>query len=395
MKTGSRITVVHLITKLELGGAQLNTIYTVEHLDECRFQAVLASGPGGRLESGLAARTRVILVPALIREISPFRDLRALISLWRLFRRLQPQIVHTHSSKAGVLGRLAAGMARVPVAIHSVHGFSFAPAQSFFKRYFYLILEKLCRPLTDHFIFVADSDMQTARAHRLVGRGYSLIRSGFPLQKFRERTSDSGATKKKYQLEEDSFVCGIIAPFKPQKGLLHLLDIADLVVRENPRVIFFLAGDGEQRPQLEAEIERRGMARNFRLPGFIDNIESVMDCFDVGVSTALWEGLPQSLVQLRLKKIAVVASDIPGHREVIRDGCNGCLVPVDNHPLFANVILQLAQNRELRERWALFADEDFSEWDGARMVRLQEDLYQRLWSEHIEKKGDRSYNGPV
>jgi glycosyltransferase involved in cell wall biosynthesis len=393
VKKGFRTTVVHLITKLELGGAQLNTVYTAEHLDENGFKAYLVCGPGGRLKTSLAARERMILVPDLVREINPLRDIRALVSLWRLFRRLRPHIVHTHSSKAGILGRVAAFAARVPVTIHSVHGFSFAPAQSFLKRNFYLILEKLCRPLTDHFIFVAESDVRTARAHGLAASGYSLVRSGFPLQKFRCRLADTSPLKKKYRLRKDHFVCGVIAPFKPQKGLLHLLAVADLVIRENPQVVFFVAGDGEQRPLLEAELLRRGIARNFRLPGFIENIENVMDCFDIGVSTALWEGLPQSLVQLRLKKIAVVASDIPGHREVVRDGCNGRLVPVENHPLFASVILQLAVDRELRERWAGFAEEDFSEWAGERMVRLQEALYKRLLEDHVEKKMNGSYNG--
>ncbi len=394
MKGHSRIIVVHLITKLELGGAQLNTIYTAEHLDENCFDAFLVSGPGGVLKSELAVRERMIFVPDLTRKISPGKDMLALVSLWRLLRRLRPQIVHTHSSKAGILGRMAAYAARVPVIVHSVHGFSFAPAQTLFKRSFFLFFEKLCRPLTDHTVFVAESDIRSARRHKLLTADYSLIRSGFPLQRFSHRTADVAALKKKYQLRKDNFICGVIAPFKPQKGLFHLLDIADRVIRINPSIIFFIAGDGEERPKLESELVRRGIAENFRLPGFIADIEKVMDIFDIGVSTALWEGLPQSLVQLRLKKKAVVASDIPGNREVIRDGCNGRLVPVDDHPQFASVILQLAADRELRERWAACADEDFSEWDAERMVRRQEDLYKRLLGPGLEKGKGKTYNRP-
>jgi glycosyltransferase involved in cell wall biosynthesis len=184
--------------------------------------------------------------------------------------------------------------------------------------------------------------------------------------------------KEKYQLPGNSFVCGIIAPFKPQKGLFHLLDIAARVISRNPAVMFFLAGDGEQRLELEAELRRRGISGNFRLPGFIDDIENVIDCFAIGVSTALWEGLPQSLVQLRLKKKAVVASDIPGNREVIRDGVNGCIVPLSDHERFAAAILKLAADPVLRNRLGGYDKEDFSEWDAAVMVKRQEDLYQRL-----------------
>jgi glycosyltransferase involved in cell wall biosynthesis len=314
----------------------------------------------------------------LSREIRLGKDLLVLLSLVRLFKKIKPRIVHTHSSKAGILGRLAAFAARVPIVIHSVHGFSFSPLQPFFNRNMYLLFEKICRPLTSHFIFVAESDIREARARKLLKANYSLIRSGFPLQKFRARNSDVSALKNEYQLPDDSLVCGVIAPFKPQKGLFHLLDIAALVIRKNPAILFFIAGDGEQRQELEADLRRRGITQNFRMPGFIHDIENVMDCFDIGVSTALWEGLPQSLVQFRLKKKAVVASDIPGNREVIRDGQNGYLLPLDDPERFAAAILKLAADPVLRNRLGGFDSEDFSEWDADVMVNRQEELYQLL-----------------
>jgi glycosyltransferase involved in cell wall biosynthesis len=377
VKNNSRIKLVHLITKLELGGAQLNTVYTAEHLDPLLFDVYLLSGPGGSLTTRLPGMERAIFIPALTRAISLSRDLRSLFFLIRLFKKIKPHIVHTHSSKAGILGRLAAFLARVPITVHSVHGFSFSPFQPFFKRNFYLFFEKICRPLTSHFIFVAESDIESARAHKLLGENYSLIRSGFPLQKFRGRYFDLPALKNKYQLN-DSFVCGVIAPFKPQKGLFHLLDIAARVISQNPAVIFFIAGDGEQRQKLEDKLQQRGIMQNFRLPGFLTDVQNAIDCFDIGVSTALWEGLPQSLVQLRLKKKAVVASDIPGNREVIHDGINGYLVPINDHERFAAAILKLAADKVLRQQLASYNNEDFSEWDAAVMVSRQEKLYQRL-----------------
>jgi glycosyltransferase involved in cell wall biosynthesis len=377
MKNG-KITVVHLITKLELGGAQLNTIYTVEHLDPLCFDVYLLCGAGGLLQSRLADHDRLINVPALGREIHFGKDLQAFFSLLRFFKRIRPQIVHTHSSKAGILGRLAAHMAGIPVIIHSVHGFSFSPFQSFFKRNFYLLAERICRRLTSHFVFVAQSDIELARRKKLVANNFSLIRSGFPLEKFIGRHKDLAVLKKKYDLPDGHFVCGVIAPFKPQKGLFHLIEIAVRVIRQNPAVIFFIAGDGEQRQELENELQRRGILQNFRLPGFIKDVENAIDCFDIGLSTALWEGLPQSLVQLRLKKKAVLASDIPGHREVVRDGDNGYLLPVADHERFAAAILKLAADDKLRSKLGNFSAEDFSEWSAAVMVARQEDLYQRL-----------------
>jgi glycosyltransferase involved in cell wall biosynthesis len=381
----ARVVVVHLVTKLELGGAQLNTLYTAEHLDPERFDAYLLCGPGGMLESRLTATGRLVIVPALGREIRPFRDLRALIQLVRLFRRIRPQVVHSHSSKAGILGRLAAALARVPVVVHSVHGFSFSPAQPWITRSFYRLAEKACCRLTSHFIFVARADVELARELRLIapengaasGKGHSLVRSGFPLEKFLA-SGDAAAMRTRFGLPAAGFVCGTIAPFKPQKGLLHLVDIAARVIARNPAVFFFIAGDGAGRPQLEIELQRRGIAANFRLPGFVADVENAMDGFDIGVSTALWEGLPQSLVQLRLKKKAVVASDIPGNREVIADGQSGFLLPVADHERFAAAILRLAADGDLRRRLENFSDETFAEWSADVMVARQEELYQRL-----------------
>jgi len=373
-----KTTVVHLITKLELGGAQLNTIYTAENLDPLRYDVYLLSGAGGLLKSRLADQDRQVTVPALGREIHFGRDLQVLFSLLRFFKHLRPQIVHTHSSKAGILGRLAAHWAGIPVIIHSVHGFSFSPFQSFFKRNFYLLAEKFCSRLTSHFVFVAQSDILLARKKKLIADNFSLIRSGFPLEKFTGLHEDPALLKKKYDLTDGHFVCGVIAPFKPQKGLFHLIEIADRVIRKNPAVIFFIAGDGEQRRELENELQRRGILQNFRLPGFIKDMENAMDCFDIGLSTALWEGLPQSLVQMRLKKKAVIASDIPGNREVVRDGESGYLLPVDDPERFAAAILKLAADTKLRAELGNFSAEDFSDWSAALMVSRQEELYQRL-----------------
>ena len=372
-----RIIVVHLVTKLELGGAQLNTLYTAEHLDPARFDAYLLCGPGGMLKSRLADVDRLIIIPALVREIRPGKDLQALFQLVRLFKRIRPQIVHTHSSKAGILGRLAAALAAVPVVIHSVHGFSFSPFQPFLKRNFYLLMEKACRRLTDHFIFVARADIEQARKLKLAGSNLALIRSGFPMGKFLVR-GDAAAMRGRYGLPAAGFVCGVVAPFKPQKGLAHLVDIAARVIAADPTVFFFIAGDGGERSRLEADLRQRGIEANFRLPGFIPDVENVMDGFDIGVSTALWEGLPQSLVQLRLKKKAVLASDIPGNREVIRDNENGFLLPVADHERFAAAILRLVADAGTRRRLEDYNAEDFSEWSADVMVARQEELYLRL-----------------
>jgi len=375
-----KIKVVHIITKLELGGAQVNTIYTYEHLDPKRFQAFLVSGPGGILTGRLEKKDGYLEVFDLVREIHPLKDLKAFLAIRRFLKKINPQVIHTHSSKAGILGRLAAyslGKKRRPVIIHSVHGFSFSPFQSFLKRSFFVLSEKLVAGITDHFVFVARDDVDTARQKRLVKDNYSLIRSGFPVQNFLSPGSEQKETRAQYNIPQSAFVCGVIAPFKPQKGLFHLVEVAALVAEKYPDILFFIAGDGALRTELEERLKEKGILDRFRLPGFLFDVHKAIDIFDIGVSTALWEGLPQSLVQLRLKKKAVVASNINGNREVIKHGENGFLLDLDDYPGFAQKIGFLYENAAERERLANLP-EDFKEWDAAYMVERQQELYLKL-----------------
>jgi glycosyltransferase involved in cell wall biosynthesis len=372
--------VVHVITKLELGGAQVNTIYTYENLDRERFEAWLICGPGGILTERVEKKENLVIVDELVRPIHPLKDFKAYRRLVEQFKKIKPDVVHTHSSKTGILGRLAAKKAGVPVIIHSVHGFSFSPFQSFLKRNLFVTAEKWVANKTTHFVFVSNDDIEIAKEKKLVNTNYSLIRSGFPFKKFQRTHDDPSALRKTYDLEPGDFVCGIIAPFKPQKGLFHLIEIAARVIEAQPerKMKFIITGDGALREAIETKLKEKGIFEHFRLPGFVFDIENAIDVFDLGVSTALWEGLPQSLVQLRLKKKAVVASDIPGNREVIEDNKNGYLVEVTDYHAFSQKILHLVENEKERQRLADFNQEDFSPWDAANMVKEQENLYTRL-----------------
>jgi glycosyltransferase involved in cell wall biosynthesis len=402
-----KIKVVHIITKLELGGAQVNTIYTYEHLDENKFDVYLLSGPGGILTEKIQKKDKFVIIADLAREINPIKDISAFFHIKKILKKIKPHIVHTHSSKAGIIGRFAAFLLRkkgIPKTVHTVHGFPFSPFQSFLKRKIFEWSERIAAYITGHFVFVANDDINIAREKKIVKKNnFSLIRSGFPLDKFtkqglgasvdsqngrdiflnkqlqgiNKRGKNTKSIRAKYDIRETDFVCGIIAPFKPQKGLSHLIEIAALVTAKRKDVVFFIAGDGDKRPDIEAELKSRNIFNNFRLPGFIFAIEDVIDIFDIGVSTALWEGLPQSLIQLRLKKKAVVVSDIPGNREVVRNDKNGYLVDVSDHVTFAERILFLIENDKERDRLANFK-EDFSHWDADFMVKVQEKLYRSL-----------------
>lgn len=376
-----KLKVVHIITKLELGGAQINTVYTYKNLDRKNFDAYLLSGPGGILTDKVEKKEHFFIVKDLVRQINPLKDLKAFFQVKQVLKKINPDIVHTHSSKAGIIARTAAFFLRVPVIIHSVHGFSFSSSQSFLKRFFYITAEKVISRLTNHFIFVSNDDIETGKKKKLIKENYSLIRSGFPFKKFLSKNPGTTSLRKKHNIKKTDFVCGIIAPFKPQKGLFHLIEIGEKVLKSNKNkknTVFMITGDGDLREAIEAKLEEKEIFEHFRLPGFVFDIENFIDIFDLGVSTALWEGLPQSLVQLRLKKKAVIASNIRGNREVIRENKNGFLVDVQDYETFAEKILYLINNEKERERLAEFTEEDFSPWDADYMVKEQEKLYLTL-----------------
>lgn len=369
-----KIKVVHIITKLELGGAQINTIYTYENLNPEEFDTYLVCGPGGLLTNKIEKKDGFIIIKDLQREINPVKDLKTFLQVFKILKKINPDIVHTHSSKAGIIGRIIAFILKVPVIIHSVHGFSFSSFQSFLKRNFFMVSEKIVSKLTTHFIFVSNDDIELAKQKKLVKDNYTLIRSGFQIGRFSKKSSNLAYIRKKYNIKDKDFVCGVIAPFKPQKGLFHLIEIASMILKKRKDVIFFIAGDGKLREEIEYRLREKRISENFKLPGFIFDIENAIDIFDIGISTALWEGLPQSLIQMRLKKKPIVASNISGNIEVIKHNKNGFLVDIFDYRKFSEKISFLMNNKKERERLSNFK-EDFSEWNADFMVKAQERLY--------------------
>lgn len=381
-----KIKIIHLITKLELGGAQINTLFTFKNLDKKIFKTYLLSGKNGILNKDLKNNPNCLIIKNLIRPLNPVKDLLCIFELIKSLKKIKPDIIHTHSSKAGIIGRIAAWLCKVPIIIHSVHGYPFSPYQFFLKRYLYITIEKMVSKITSSYIFVSKSDLKTAKRLNLKLNNFQLIRSGFPFEDYKNKYDKKEFINQKYALRENQILIGIIAPLKPQKGLFHMIKVAQLVLEKRPDVIFFIAGDGKLRFKIEKELKKLRIFANFRLPGFLFNIPTLLNRVDIGLSTAIWEGLPQSLIQFRLKKIPLVVSNIPGNSEVVKDQKNGYLIHLNNHQEFADRLIQLIENPQLLRKLGDFANEDFTEWDASHMVQLQEELYKKLIDDFKEKK---------
>jgi glycosyltransferase involved in cell wall biosynthesis len=377
----SRLKVFHVITKLEFGGAQQNTLYTVSHLDRGRFEPVLASGRGGMLDAKTAdAPYRTVFVDPLVREVRPLSDLAALFELAKLMRAERPDIVHTHSSKAGILGRLAAFLARVPVVIHTFHGFGFNDRQAKPKRWAYVAAEWFCAKLSDALVFVSNANMDEGRRLGLGAPSkHRLIRSGVALADFPPSGVDRGRVKAAAGIGMHKPLILSIGNLKPQKNPEDFVRLAKRVLGSRPDARFLFVGDGELRTRCEALILKENIHGKVLFPGWRRDTAELLAAADVFVLTSLWEGLPRSLVEAMRTGLPAVCYDVDGVRDLLQEGVNGYLaVPGDVGALAARVD-ELLGDDALRRRMGEQAKASVGdEYDIDGMVRSQERLYEEL-----------------
>ncbi len=374
--------VCHIITKLELGGAQQNTLYTVAHLDRRRFEPVLIAGSEGLLvEESRRIGLRSHYLPDLDRSLAPHKDLPALIGLARLLRAERPDIVHTHSSKAGILGRWAALLAGVPHIVHSIHGYGFHDGQPAVLRSLLVALERVtARCATSAFVAVSDANLRAGVEMGLFEEDrVALIRSGIELSAFHPSESRTGA----FTNNGHPVTIGMVACLKPQKAPVDFVRAAALVVAASGgagRVRFVLAGDGEQRPEVERAIREHKLEGVFELLGWRRDIPDLLRSFDILVHTSRWEGLPRVFPEAMATGLPIVATRVDGAPEAIEDGVTGYLVRAGDIEGLADRTLRLIADPELRRRMGAAALRRTAPWDIDEMVRRQERLYEALLS---------------
>lgn len=384
--TAPRATIVHVITQLELGGAQQNTLDTCALLDRSRFDVVLLAGPGGRLDSqaGNIEDLDFKTVKQLVRRIAPLADRAAFVEIRDILRRLAdssqaPLIVHTHSTKAGIVGRLAARSAGASGVVHTIHGFGHPALGNPLLRRAGILAEQYLAPRTDRFIAVSFANV--AEGHRLGlfrTTPVTVIRSGFDLESFRAPTITRDAARAAIDQSGDAPIVGMVACLKPQKAPLDFAEIAARVLRRVPRAHFVLAGDGELRTDLEARVRALGIESQFHLLGWRDDVPRVLRALDVFVLTSRWEGLPRSVVQAMASGVPVVANAVDGVADVVIDDRTGFSISPGDIGAAAARIVALLEDRSLATRLANEASKNLSEFDVREMVAAQERLYSEL-----------------
>ncbi len=315
--------ICHIITRMIVGGAMENTLLTCEGLRRRGCDVSLITGPalgpeGQLLDRAHAGGYRVEVVDSLRREIHPLRDRRALGCISQLLRQIQPDIVHTHASKAGILGRKAAANLARSRIVHTVHGLPYHPYQSRLVNRLFIHLERRAARRTDALISVADAMTAQALAAG-IGRAqqYTTIRSGMVVDRFCNRPDQADQWRQALRLPDNAVVVMQVSRIAPLKGHRFLLEAAEKI--DDQRVIFALVGDGPWFKQIAAEINERGLASRFRLTGLVEpeQIPALIHACDILAHCSLREGLARALPQAMLAGKPVISFDVDGAREVV------------------------------------------------------------------------------
>lgn len=378
-----KVRVIQIITKLELGGAQEITLFTVKNLPREKYDVTLITGEKGLLTREAEAIPDIdfIEVNKLVRKISLVKDLTAFFKIRKIIKNYVINspgrlVVHTHSSKAGIIGRFAAYFAGADRIVHSIHGYGFNDFQSPLKRMFLVGLEKAASFVTDG--FTADSHDNVRKGDRysfFKKSKVEVIRSGISVDFFAPGKLND---KPDMGVPHGSQVVTMISCLKPQKAPLDFVKVAELVLKKVPAAHFVLVGDGELRGPVLEEAEKAGISLNFHLLGWRRDVREIIHSSDVMVLTSLWEGLPRVVLMAMAAGKPVVATAVDGTPEAVRDGVNGFLArPHDIGRMSDNVALLLkdeAMRKEMGER----GRETAGEFDEGRMLSQITDLYDRL-----------------
>jgi len=349
--------VVHIITRLILGGAQENTLLTCQDLlRHYGDQVLLITGPpegpeGSLLERARAGGVPLVVLRSLCRPIHPWQDLLSYLAIRRILQRFQPDVVHTHSAKAGLLGRATAWSLQVPAIVHTVHGAPFHPYQAALARGFFRACERWAARRCHRLVCVAQ-----ALADQLVASGVAprekclTVYSGMEVEPFLEADKFRAEYRGRLGWGPEQIVVGKIARLFYLKGHEYLLAAAPKILAQTPQVRFLLIGDGILRPKIEAEIRQAGLEKYFRLLGLVEpeEIPRWIAAMDILVHVSLREGLARALPQALLVGRPVVSFDIDGAREVVLPDKTGYLVRPKDADGLAEAVVRLVSDPQLR-----------------------------------------------
>jgi len=359
------VKIVHVITRLILGGAQENTLITCKLLAERGHEVTLTTGPAIGPEGQLFDQTKgqkyqTVVIDEMRRAIDPRRDYVSYGKLKQMLRDLKPDIVHTHSAKAGILGRFAAWSLKGqwtpkrPAVVHSLHGLSFHPYQGTWLNRFYIAIEKAAARRTDYFISVADAMTEQSKAEGIgVNKPYVTAYSAIDEEQFLRAIPEHEKRefRRKYDIPETAVVLVTIARLFELKGHEYIIESARELSERFADAIWLFIGDGNLADDLKGQIRFHGLTDRFRFTGLMppDRIPLAIQSSDILVHCSLREGLARTLPQAMLCGRPAVSFDVDGAREVVNENTGRLVEPKDTRWLI-EACAELIQDKALRER---------------------------------------------
>jgi len=386
-RRSARVRVLHVHTLPVISGSGLNTVLSMQGLPADRYEAALACAPGGALLELVEQRgMRVHRLRHMVWSLHLLHDPLVVIELWRLMRRHRYAIVHTHNSKAGFVGRLAAWLAGVPVIVHTVHGFAFHPYERWWKQRLYRFLERLAAHWCDRLIVISEPLLEWALRERIAPRAKMVkIYSGIDTQAFRQ-PHDLYALRAELGLTDQMFVVGEVAKLWAGKGHTVLLRAAARLKDQIPNLRVLIIGEGGLRSTLAELVRELGLHDRVILTGFREDIPPLTQLLDVAVLPTLFEGMGRAVLEAQAAGKPVVASRVGGIPDLITDGATGLLIDPGRVEPLAEAIRRLYDDPMLRRRLGHAAQAAVDgRFDAVTMAQHIQQVYEELIARHTSR----------
>jgi glycosyltransferase involved in cell wall biosynthesis len=377
------IRVMRIITRLNIGGPAQHVVLLTAALNDADFQSTLVTGLVGAEEGDMTDYARAhgvepVVIPWIGREISPKDDLRALLALRRLMARERPDVVHTHTAKAGWLGRLAAYTSGVPAIVHTFHGHVFWGYFGPAKTRFFIHLERLAARLSSVILTISERLRQDLIRFRIAPPDrIRVVPLGLELAHLSETHPLRGEWRRELGISTDSPLIGIIGRLVPIKNHALFLEAARLVREHLPEAHFVIVGDGECRDALQALTDQLGLAQSVTFTGWRRDLPAVYADLDVLVVSSRNEGTPVSVIEAMAAGVPVVATRVGGIPDLLQDGALGALTPSEDGSALANAVLAMLRQRDAH-RLTKARDWVLAHYSIDRLANDTRTLYQAL-----------------
>lgn len=379
MKRKKNSHVVYIITKLELGGAQKVCLSLFNGMEQTGYSTTLISSSTGKLVDTIIDRKNVILLNSFAREVSllsVWKEIRCFFQLIKVLRQIKKKytnvIVHTHSSKAGILGRWAAFFAGIKKRIHTIHGFAFHQHQSFIIWLLCYLPELLTSFITTHYICVSSADVKSGiQLFPRFSHKHSIIRAAVGEQFYIPAKVSRRADK------NEPFIFGTISCFKPQKNLFDILRAFKSVYEHNNNARLEIIGDGILRDHITNWIGQHNIKPVVTLHGWQNNVAPIMSTWHTFVLSSLWEGLPCAIVEARLLHLPVISYDTGGIHDIIEHNKNGLLYNQKDWPALATGMQRIMKNKKLYTKLQSY-QENLDDFNNTQMIQNHITLYKQM-----------------